>query len=135
MAQTSIAHIAIAVKDIEKSSELYKTLLGADVGEVIDVPDQKVRVCFFDLPDGRLELISPMGDNKSLLKFLEKRGEGLHHIALAVPNIEEALREFKKKGVRLIDETPRIGAEGHRIAFVHPSSTGGVLIELEESAD
>ena len=128
----TVKHIAIAVRDLEPARELYSHLLGAAAGEAIEVSDQKVRVCFLNTGSTKIELIAPLAGNMSLVKFLEKRGEGLHHICFGVSNIEEELRRLRAEGVRLIDETPRVGAEGHKIAFIHPGSTGGLLIELEE---
>jgi methylmalonyl-CoA/ethylmalonyl-CoA epimerase len=96
-------------------------------------PDQKVRICFIEFSNARFELISPMTGNLSLTRFLDERGEGLHHICLGVADIAAELARLAQQGARLIDEQPRIGAGGHKIAFVHPESTGGVLIELEET--
>ena len=129
----SIQHIAIAVRDIEKAKQLYAGVLGASVSETTDVPDQKVRICFIELSNARIELISPMTGNLPLKRFLEKHGEVLHHICLGVADIAAELVRLKQQGARLIDEQPRVGAGGHKIAFVHPESTGGVLIELEET--
>jgi len=128
----SIQHIAIAVRDIEQAKQLYAGVLGVSVSETTDVPDQKVRICFVELSNVRIELISPMSGNLSLLRFLDKQGESLHHICLGVADLAAELARLKQQGARLIDEQPRIGAGGHKIAFIHPESTGGVLIELEE---
>jgi methylmalonyl-CoA/ethylmalonyl-CoA epimerase len=129
----SIQHIAIAVRDIEQAKQLYAGVLGVSVSETTDVPDQKVRICFIQLANARIELVSPMTGNLSLTRFLDKQGQGLHHICLGVTDIAAELVRLKQQGARLIDEKPRIGASGHKIAFVHPESTGGVLIELEET--
>lgn len=128
----SIQHIAIAVRDIEQAKQLYAGVLGASVSETTDVPDQKVRICFIELSNARIELVSPMTGNLPLTRFLEKQGEVLHHICLGVADLTAELARLKQQGARLIDEQPRVGASGHKIAFVHPESTGGVLIELEE---
>ncbi len=104
----------------------------AKVGETIEVSDQKIICCFIETGGTKIELIQPTAGNVGVAKFLEKRGEGLHHICLGVKDIEDTLKELSESGIELIDETPRPGAEGHRIAFLHPRSTGGVLIELEE---
>jgi methylmalonyl-CoA/ethylmalonyl-CoA epimerase len=128
----SIQHIAIAVRDIEQAKQLYAGVLDALVSETTDVPDQKVRICFIELSNARIELIAPMTGNQSLTRFLDKQGESLHHICLGVADIVGELARLKQQGTRLIDEQPRIGASGHKIAFIHPESTGGVLIELEE---
>lgn len=128
-----ILHIAIAVKDIEASKKLFALISNATASETTVVSDQKVKVCFIETGETKIELIQPIEGNIGVAKFLEKRGEGLHHICLEVGDIELALADYKSRGFRLIDEVPRIGAEGHRVAFVHPQSTNGVLIELEES--
>ncbi len=128
-----INHIAIAVKDIEKSKSLFALIGNAKVTATLEVQDQKVLVCFIETGETRIELIQPTAGNIGVARFLEKRGEGLHHICLEVDDIEATLADYRARGIRLIDETPRIGAEGHRVAFVHPQSTNGVLIELEDS--
>jgi methylmalonyl-CoA epimerase len=128
-----INHIAIAVHDLEKSRSLFALLGKSKVSAPIEVHDQKVKVCFVETGDTKIELIQPTEGNIGVLRFLEKRGEGLHHICLEVDDIEATLADYKAQGIRLIDEVPRIGAEGHRVAFIHPQSTNGVLIELEES--
>lgn len=130
-----IRHIAIAVKDIETARALFSMIAGAPASEAQEVPDQKVKVSFIDTGETKLELIQPTEGNVGVAKFLEKRGEGLHHICLEVEDIDATLAEYKRQGIRLIDEQPRIGAEGHRVAFVHPQATGGVLVELEETKD
>ena len=129
-----ILHIAIAVKDIEASKKLFALISNATASETAVVSDQKVKVCFIETGETKIELIQPIEGNIGVAKFLEKRGEGLHHICLEVADIERALAGYKSRGFRLIDEVPRIGAEGHRVAFVHPQSTNGVLIELVESS-
>lgn len=129
----SIQHIAIAVRDIEQAKQLYAGILGVSVSETTDIPDQQVRICFIEFSNARFELISPMTGNLSLTRFLDERGEGLHHICLGVTDIAAELARLAQQGARLIDEQPRVGAGGHKIAFVHPESTGGVLIELEET--
>lgn len=128
-----IRHIAIAVKDIEKARALFSMISGTPASEAQEVPDQRVKVSFIDTGETKIELIQPTAGNVGVAKFLEKRGEGLHHICLEVDNIEATLTEYKREGIRLIDEQPRVGAEGHRVAFVHPQSTGGVLVEVEEA--
>ncbi len=127
-----INHLAIAVRNLEQSAALFALVTKAPIGAIIEVPDQKVRVCFIETGGTKIELIEPTAGNVGVTKFLEKRGEGIHHLCLGVADIDAVLADFKSRGLRLIDEQPRIGAEGHRVAFVHPSSTNGVLIELEE---
>lgn len=136
MADALISHVGIAVDDLEKAIDTYTAITGSGPVLVADVADQKVRVAIFSSGDehggGRIELVAATSDDSPIRKFIEKRGEGLHHICIYVPDIDVRLQEMKSAGYRLIDETPRTGAEGTRIAFVHPSSGNGVLIELEE---
>lgn len=134
MSFKKVDHVAIAVPDLQKAIDLYKSLLGKDPEHIEEVEDQKVRAAFFGVGETNLELLFPTAPDSPISNFLEKkqgRG-GLHHICLEVSGLEDHLEQLKKQGVRLIDETPRIGAHGKRIAFVHPKSTGGVLIELSE---
>lgn len=131
-----ISHIGIAVSDVERATEAYRLITGAEP-EYHDVPDQKVRVAMFGASSegysgARIELVAPTSDDSPIAKYLAKKGEGLHHICIYVDDIETRLSELKTAGARLIDETPRIGAEGGKIAFVHPAAGHGVLIELEE---
>lgn len=130
----AINHIGIAVKSIEAHREFYENVLGATFEGLEEVPSQLVKVGFFKVGDVRLELLEPTDPSSSVATFLEKRGEGLHHVAYTVDNIVERLAELKSGGVRLIDESPRPGAHHTRIAFVHPKSSGGVLTELCEPA-
>ncbi len=131
MFPTRIDHIGIAVNSIEEASKVYTTL-GLTAHGVEEVEEQKVKVAFFPCGDSEIELLESTSPDGPIAKFIEKKGEGIQHIALRVDNLEEALAELKAKGIRLIDETPRYGAGGARIAFLHPKSTGGVLIELSE---
>lgn len=128
-----IDHVAIAVSDIDAVAGKYKDLLGVDVTVREVVASQKTEAALLPIGETSIELISPKG-NEGLAKFLEKKGPGLHHIAVEVEGIEGALTFLKSIGVPLIDETPRIGARGHKVAFVHPKATGGVLVELVEEA-
>ena len=125
-----IHHIGIATNDVEGASELWRDLLGLSADHTEDVPGQKVRVCMLPLADSRFELLEPMSADSPISKFLEKRGGGIHHVAVSVSDIRKSLAELKAKGTRLIDEEPRMGAGGCLVAFIHPSSTGGVLLEL-----
>jgi methylmalonyl-CoA/ethylmalonyl-CoA epimerase len=125
-------HVAIAVKDLEGALALYRDVLGLPVGAVERVADQAVDVAFVGEEPGRIELISPFLPDTGVAKFLEKRGEGLHHVAVRVPDIAKAVAELKAKGVPLIDQEPRAGAHGTKVAFVHPRGTRGVLLELVE---
>jgi methylmalonyl-CoA/ethylmalonyl-CoA epimerase len=126
-----IDHVAIAVADIDAALVKYQEVLGLTVGKREVVASQKTEAALLPIGDTSIELISPKG-NEGLAKFLEKKGPGLHHVAVEVEGIETALLFLKSIGVPLIDETPRIGARGHKVAFVHPKATGGVLVELVE---
>jgi methylmalonyl-CoA/ethylmalonyl-CoA epimerase len=130
----SVNHIGIAVRSIAAQRPFYEGTLGAAFEGVEDVPDQKVRVGFFRVGDVRLELLEPTDPTSTVAAFLEKRGEGLHHVAFAVEGIEARIAELKRSGVRMIDDAPRAGAHHMRIAFLHPKSTFGVLTELCEPA-
>ena len=125
-------HIAIACRDIDKHLRLFGEIFGMSLGDVVEVPTQGVKVAFIELPNVRIELIAPLGEQANLNKFLDKHGEGLHHISLAVDDIKAALTELSDNGVSAIDWEPRPGADNRLVAFLHPKATGGVLIELEE---
>ncbi|MDR2232532.1 MAG: methylmalonyl-CoA epimerase [Tannerella sp.] len=125
-----IEHIGIAVKSIDAQLPYYENVLGLKCYNIETVEDQKVRTAFFQVGKTKIELLEPTGDDSTVAKFIEKRGEGVHHIAFAVPALSEALEEMETKGVQLIDKSPRQGAESLQIAFLHPKSTGGVLTEL-----
>ncbi|MEO0124040.1 MAG: methylmalonyl-CoA epimerase [candidate division WOR-3 bacterium] len=127
-----ISHIAIAVKNITESLKIWQDIFGLKLIKVIDVPDQKVKVAMLEVDDMHIELLEPLNPDSTVAKFIEKKGEGLHHIAFAVDNIEATMEQVKKSGIKLIDEKPRKGAMDSKIAFIHPQSTGGVLIELCE---
>ena len=127
-----IDHIGIAVKSLEESLKFYENVLGikAQGNEVIE--EQKVRVAFLPIGDTEIELLESTEENGPISKFIEKKGEGIQHIAYKVDDIDKAIEEMKSKGIRMIDEKPRYGAGGAKIAFLHPKSTFGVLIELCE---
>lgn len=127
-----VDHIGIAVKDLVEASEIYKIILGTDFGGMQEIIDQKVKVAFFKVGETKIELVQSTSSDSNISKFIEKKGEGIHHIALNVDNIETALKNLKENGIRLIDEKPRIGADDKKIAFLHPKSSKGVLIELVE---
>lgn len=129
---THIEHIGIAVKSIEEQLPYYEGVLGLKCYNIETVEDQKVKTAFFMVGQTKIELLEPTDEESTIAKFIEKRGEGIHHIAYATENVNEALKEMEDKGVRLIDKEARGGAEGLRIAFLHPKSTGGVLTELCE---
>jgi methylmalonyl-CoA/ethylmalonyl-CoA epimerase len=130
----AVNHIGIAVRSIDAQRAFYEGVLGAAFEGVEVVADQKVRVGFFRVGDVRLELLEPTDSSSTVTTFLEKRGEGLHHVAFSVASIEDRIAELKQAGVRMIDDTPRPGAHHMRIAFLHPKSTSGVLTELCEPA-
>lgn len=127
-----IDHVGIAVSDLEKAVEFYRDQLGLDFKGTEVVDEQKVKVAFFPVGESKLELLEPTDPDGPVGKFIAKKGEGVHHLSFRVSNIEEKLKNLKDQGVALIDETPRYGAGGAKIAFLHPKSTGGVLIELCE---
>ena len=127
-----INHLGIATKGIEEALKFWERALGLENVHTEMVEDQKVRVAMLPIGETRIELLEPTSEDSPISKFLEKRGGGIHHIAVEVENIEESLAKLKASGMRLIDESPRIGAEGCLVAFVHPSSANGVLLELTQ---
>lgn len=127
-----IDHIAIAVKDIEIMAEYFERAFGIGLAGVESIPDRFLEIGMLDLNNTKVELVEGKSSEAAVSKFIAKRGEGIHHICLRVDNIDEVLAHLKAKGFQLIDETPRSGAEGARIAFMHPGSFGGILIELKE---
>lgn len=132
MELTHIEHIGIAVKSIEEQLPYYEGVLGLKCYNIETVEDQKVKTAFFMIGQTKIELLEPTSEDSTVAKFIEKRGEGIHHIAYATKSVEKALKTAEEKGVRLIDTKPRAGAEGLQIAFLHPKSTGSVLTELCE---
>lgn len=132
MKPTHIEHIGIAVKDLEASVKYYEEVLGLECYAVEEVKDQRVKTAFFMVGQTKIELLESTDPEGPVGKFIEKKGEGVHHVAFAVNGLENWLETAADKGVRLIDEKPRKGAEGLDIAFLHPKSTGGVLTELCE---
>ncbi|HPA27148.1 MAG TPA: methylmalonyl-CoA epimerase [Acidobacteriota bacterium] len=127
-------HIGIAVESIEKAKIFYEEM-GLTIRALEEVPEQKVRVAVFPVGESRIELLETLDPEGPVGKFLAKKGQGLHHIAMKVDDIRAAIAKLKEKGVEMIDREPRRGAEGCLIAFVHPRSTGGVLLELTEKKD
>jgi len=127
-----VDHIGVAVSNLEEALKVYTDVLGLKLHGTEVVEEQKVRVAFMPVGDTEIELLESTDPEGPIAKFIEKRGEGIQHIAFRVDDIEEALEQMRQKGVRLIDEKPRYGAGGARIAFLHPKSTGGVLVELCE---
>jgi methylmalonyl-CoA epimerase len=130
-----INHLGIATKGIEDALKFWENALGLKNVHTETVEDQKVRVAMLPLGESRIELLEPTSEDSPISKFLEKRGGGIHHIAVEVEDINAALSKLKQEGAHLIDEEPRIGAEGCLVAFVHPSSTNGVLLELVQTIE
>jgi len=131
-----VDHVGIAVHDIDAAAARYRELLGARVIHREAVPGQRVEVAFLEMPGAtRLELIAPLGDDSPVARFLAKRGEGMHHICVLVDDIEATLARLGEEEVPLVDATSRSGAEGARIAFLHPAALGGVLLELKQNAE
>lgn len=129
-----IAHVAIATRSIAVTSEFYKNL-GLEVDSIEVVKDQKVKVALLTAGDSAIELLEPTEEGSPISDFLEERGEGIHHISFEVEDLKSELEKLKAGNVKLIDEKPRVGAGGCRIAFIHPHSTGGVLVELCQSEE
>jgi len=128
----SVDHIGIAVSDIAKAMNFYSNGLGLKLGEIEEIKDRQLRVGFIDTGSAKIELIEPTSDDSTVAEFISRRGEGIHHICFKVDNLVKALQHMKNNGFDLIDNKPRDGAGGSKIAFVHPKSAGGVLIELKE---
>jgi len=129
-----INHLGIATKSIDEALSFWSDALGLENVHTETVEDQKVRVAMLPIGESRVELLEPTSDDSPISKFLEKRGGGIHHVAIEVEDITAALDKMKAQGMRLIDESPRIGAEGCLVAFVHPASTNGVLLELVQTS-
>jgi methylmalonyl-CoA/ethylmalonyl-CoA epimerase len=128
-----IDHIGIATNGIDDAAKWWREVLGLDCGETEEVAEQKVRVAMLTLGESSIELLEPTSPDSPISKFLDQRGPGIHHIAVRVDDIRDTLAKMKERGARLIDEQPRTGAGGCLVAFVHPSSTGGVLLELVQN--
>jgi methylmalonyl-CoA/ethylmalonyl-CoA epimerase len=131
--KASIDHIGIAVSSLSDSLAFFRDALGLEVEAPEDIPSQRVRAHFITAGDATLEILESTADDSPIAKFVATRGPGLHHIALRVDDIVAALAELKRRGVRLIDERPRAGAHGSLVAFIHPSSAHGVLVELKQA--
>jgi len=130
--KATLDHIGIAVADLSQALAFYRDALGLEVEPPEEVPSQRVRAHFVPVGEAAIELLEPTAADSPIAKFIEKRGPGVHHVALRVDDIRAALDRLKARGVRLVDEEPREGAEGALIAFVHPASTHGVLVELTQ---
>ena len=130
--KATLDHIGIAVRDLDAALAFYRDALGLDVGEAEDVPSERVRAQFLPLGDTALELLEATDEGSAIARSIERRGPGIHHITLRVADLAAALARLRERGVRLVDERPRPGAGGSRVAFIHPSAAQGVLIELKE---
>ncbi len=126
----AVNHVAVVVEDMEKSLAFWRDALGIHLHELRDVPAEKSQVAFLPLAGAEVELVMPTTDDSGIAKYLAKRGQGMHHLCLEVDDIEGMLAQLKTKNVRLINEVPRLAADGKKYAFIHPESTGGVLVEL-----
>ena len=126
-------HVGIAVSNAEEAAKRFGGLLKLERGRSYELPEFGVKALFLPVGDSNLELLEPLGDASTVARFLEKRGEGVHHLCFEVDDIERALQEFRDQGAKLIDERPRPGAGGHLVAFVHPKSAHGVLVELKQA--
>lgn len=131
--KATLDHIGIAVSDINASLGFFRDALGLDVDAPEDVPSQRVRVTFLPAGQSSVELLEPTTPDSAVARHLSKRGAGMHHVAFRVDDIRAALAELKARGVRLIDDAPRPGAHGSLVAFIHPSATDGVLVELKQA--
>ena len=129
---TGLDHVAILVSDLDAAIRLYRDVYGLTLSEVEEVPTEKVRVAIFGHGAGRIELVSPSGPDSPMAKAIERRGEGLHHICIEVPDLASAMSSLKSGGAPLLDERPRPGAGGAQVAFVHPKGSRGVLVELRQ---
>lgn len=127
-----VDHIGIAVPSLAETQKFYQDALGLHLHEIEEVPEQKVRVAMFPVGETNLEFLEPTSPESPIARFIEKKGSGIHHVAIQVEDIDRLLADLKGRGVRLINETPVPGAGGKRIAFVHPASTGGILLELSQ---
>ncbi len=129
-----VDHLGIAVRNLEEGLAIWSDTLGLESLETETVADQGVRTAFLDVGDTRLELLEPTGPDTPVGRFLERRGPGFHHVCFLVDDLSESLQRLERRGVRLIDSKPRSGAGGSQIAFLHPESTGGILVELKQKA-
>lgn len=126
----AINHVAVVVEDMEKSLAFWRDALGIELHELRDVPAEKSQVAFLPLAGAEVELVMPTTDDSGIAKYLAKRGQGMHHICLEVDDIDSMMSQLRSKNIRLINEEPRTAADGKKYAFIHPESTGGVLVEL-----
>jgi methylmalonyl-CoA epimerase len=130
--KATLDHIGIAVRGLNEALVFYRDALGLEVSPAHDVPSERVRAVFVPVGGPALELLEATSSESAIARFVDRRGPGLHHITLRVEDLDAALAELRKRGVKLIDEAPRAGAHGSRVAFIHPSAAGGVLVELKQ---
>jgi len=130
--KATLDHIGIAVRDLETALTFYRDVLGLEVGAVEEVPSQRVKAQFLPVGEAALELLEATSSDSPIARFIDRRGPGVHHITLKVDDIGQALEHLRARGVRLVDDTPRPGAGGSLVAFIHPSAAGGVLVELKQ---
>lgn len=130
-----LSHVGIAVKSLNESGDLFSRLFGQRQGSTEEVPDQKLRTTFFRIGGTGVELLEPTGPESPVARFIEKRGEGFHHLSFEVDDIHAEIARLRKAGFQMIDEKPRPGADGYVIAFLHPKSTNGVLVEISQKSD
>ena len=127
-----LTHIGIAVKNLDNSSRVFSKLFGMNQSHTEEVAEQKVKAMFFKIGEGGAELLEPMNPDSTIAKYIEKHGEGVHHLSFEVDDIDAEIARLKKEGFQMIDEEPRVGADGFKIAFLHPKSTNGVLVEISQ---
>jgi methylmalonyl-CoA/ethylmalonyl-CoA epimerase len=132
---SALDHVAVLVSDLEAAIRLYRDVYGLPLAGVEEVPSEKVRVAIFGRGAGRIELVSPSDPESPMARAIAKRGEGLHHICLEVPDLAKAMADLRAEGAPLLDESPRPGAGGAKVAFVHPKGSRGVLVELREGPE
>ncbi len=133
MSASKIDHLGIAVRDLDEASKRFAILLGVEPGGREEVPSESVRVAFFQVGESRFELLEPTADASPIAKFLEKRGEGIHHVCLSVRDVKAEVERLRSQGFDFVGTAPRPGAGGHQVAFIHPRSAGGILVELSEA--
>ena len=127
-----INHVAIIVEDIDYAMAFWRDGLGLEIMQIKEIPEQEARVAFLPLGESEIELVEPTSEDSGIARFLKKRGPGMHHVCFEVEDIHSSLEQLRKRGIRLINETPRRGSDGKLYAFIHPESTHGVLVELYE---
>ena len=130
-----LTHIGIAVKNLDNSSLVFSKLFGMNLDHKEEVAEQKVKAMFFKIGEGGVELLEPTNPDSTIAKYIEKRGEGVHHLSFEVDDIDAEIARLKKEGFQMIDEKPRVGADGFKIAFLHPKSTNGVLVEISQKIE